>query len=142
MIFNFQTQSLKCFHCIMITHWRLQYVHLHQFPGHEGWVYHTMLNIMAHSKWQHKCYHNDYSYELSLGDYNYPLRKGLVSNSLVNATKLLYHYTWCVPNCVVSWLWGVNIFCFVAYYTNSMISYYWIIIMYKECGIHQFKIHL
>ena len=38
-----------------------------------------------------------------------------------SATKLIYHYTWCVPD-VVSWLWGVNILCFESY-INSMVSY-------------------
>ena len=59
IIFKLQTQFLRCFYGIMITQWRLQYVHLHQFPSHKGLVYNTMLNIMAHSKCRHKCYHND-----------------------------------------------------------------------------------
>ena len=46
MISEFKFVVLKASR-VMITQGRFQYVHLCKFSGHKGWVYHTILIIMA-----------------------------------------------------------------------------------------------
>ena len=43
----------------MITQGSLLYGRLYQFPGHKGNLTIQHLTSWPHSKWQHKCYHDD-----------------------------------------------------------------------------------